>query len=257
MFRMNTHTLSLTQHAHTHSFSLSLSLSLPHSYTHSYTAVSTPEAIHTISSSVQKASRPKKTKTSYPQTTFIPTRAHFTARTQLGTSTSAKEKPVELVNQVTTTGTLTASPVPSQKNPLAHKSHTSPKREPVSTPLKSIQGASSGHSVGSSARRSAKPSKKREMTHRVRGPSQTYLKSSRDTQRTPAPATNTLVAQSTPTRSPAHLLDSMPRAHDILASQVLYMCVHVCRTCVYVYTSVFSPGNFSITGRYTFTPKAH
>ena len=194
------------------------SISVLYAYT---STVSTPEAVHDISASIQRASRSQTPRHAHPHSHSLPSRPH-PPPSQIPRGKRKTKEQETTVYGASLAGSVTperasGSVKPThgdRKSTQAMKSRTGHARKQLSSSRASgvQQTPTDGHTAaigtGSST---AKMKMKSKYASEVPARSEV----------TPS--------QITPTHS--RLLDAMPRAHDILAAQVLYIVYAMYVTC--------------------------
>ena len=198
-----------------------------YTYMIAFSPVSTPEAVHNISQSIQRASRSQQSKHPHPHSTSIPRRIHAVSqmtsdpeksaiglraneseRVQSSAKSTKQEKKYSrstkshIRSHVYSSGVHHTEPVrkttPSRSD-TSHRTDRQSKKATKSPQIKTVMGADT-HVSG------------RGSVHAMTSPSLSVK------------ALSTRSPQITPTHP--RLLDTMPAAHDILAAQVQYY-IHV------------------------------
>ena len=182
-----------------------------------YSAVSTPEAVHNISQSVQRVSRSKQSKHPHPHSTSIPRRIHVVSQVTPDPGDSVVESRANQSERVQSSAKSTKR---EKKSSRSVKSHV---RSHVSTHASGVR-----HSAPV---RKATPSSRTATSHNVEGRSRRVMKSIQtksgmdgDARVSGSGSVRGMISAKTPSAqmTPTHpcLLDTMPTAHDILAAQV-------------------------------------
>ena len=195
-----------------------------------------------LSSSIQKASRPQKPKHPHPQTS-IPTRTH-PPQSQSGTPVSTKRRQGRPAKQ----GTSTDTPVTSSKRVQRELSKHVPK--PPASGAKGHLSSSKDGQLESVARGAPASRVERSASKGKVGSPSLQTGVSTQGKRTSG-LSRGLPVHATPTATPSRLLESMPKAHDILASQV-HVHVHTFYIPVYCVFELHVHVNSSITYMYMY-----